>query len=76
MAEITKTSIKRFYYIANSLGGIVTFGKLDKDSVLTTGQPVLKQYALETELETAIDAINGAGWYANNKSDEQDTPIS
>jgi len=76
MKEITKLATNRYYYIADAKGSVVTFGFLPLDSVLSTGQPMVKQFATETELETAIDAINGAGWYANNKSDEQDTPIS
>lgn len=75
MGNISTSSAKRFYYIADINGGVVTFGFLPLDSVLTTGQPTVKQFATETELETAIDAINGAGWYANQKIDEQITSI-
>ena len=69
--SIIKPTSKTWYLASSSDRSIIHCGFVDENQVVTTGQPILEEFATEELLRTRVDSLKGDGYYQDNFYEEE-----
>ena len=68
--SIIKPTDKVWYLASSSDRAIMHCGFVEENQVVTTGQPILEEFATEALLRARVDSLKGNGYYQDNFYEE------